>query len=163
MTRRARCASLALLTILALATQAAAARRAADARIAAGDLLEPVRPVRVIANIAFTPSAAGSPRGLATGEKLKFGESSYRNAFWIEPFKSSQGCTLYYPRMIGWGANIVALLPHGVTGIRLAKSAGAKDNADLDSSGMAQVAEALVKFCDNGTGDPLDEPKMRHP
>lgn len=61
MTRRARCASLALLTILALATQAAAARRAADARIAAGDLLEPVRPVRVIANIAFTPSAAAGP------------------------------------------------------------------------------------------------------
>lgn len=120
-----------------------------------------------LAQLLYAPRiaelVAGSPRGLATGEKLKFGESSYRNAFWIEPFESSQGCTLYYPRMIGWGANIVALLPHGVTGIRLAKSAGAKDNADVDSSGMAQVAEALVKFCDNGTGDPLDEPKMRHP
>jgi hypothetical protein len=91
---------------------------------------------------------AGSPRGLPTGEKLKFGESSYRNGFWFAPFASSQGCTRYYPRMIGWGANIVALLPQGATGIRLAKSAGVPDNSDVDSSGMAQVAEALVKFCD---------------
>ena len=49
---------------------------------------------------------------------------------------------------LGWGANIVALLPQGATGIRLAKSAGVPDNSDVDSSGMAQVAEALVKFCD---------------
>jgi hypothetical protein len=96
---------------------------------------------------------AGRRRGLPTGEKLKFGESFYSNAFWIVPFASSQGCRRYYPRMIGWGANIVALLPHGVTGIRLAKSTGAPDNSDVDSSGMAQVADGLVKFCDNGAVD----------
>jgi hypothetical protein len=96
---------------------------------------------------------AGRQRGLPTGEKLKFGETFYSNAFWIAPFASSQGCRRYYPRMIGWGANIVALLPHGVTGIRLAKSAGAPDNSDVDSSGMAQVADGLVKFCDNGATD----------
>jgi hypothetical protein len=96
---------------------------------------------------------AGRRRGLPTGEKLKFGETFYSNAFWIAPFASSRGCRRYYPRMIGWGANIVALLPHGVTGIRLAKSAGAPDNSDVDSSGMAQVADGLVNFCDNGAAD----------
>jgi hypothetical protein len=58
------------------------------------------------------------------------------------------GCRLYYPRMIGWGGNIVALMPHGLTGIRLAKSSGAPDNADVDTAGMARVADGLVKFCD---------------
>lgn len=95
-------------------------------------------------------TAAGPlPRGLPTGEKLTFGESTYGNAFWIAPYVSSQGCRLYYPRMIGWGGNIVALLPHGVTGIRLAKSAGSADNSDVDTTGMARAADRLVKFCDN--------------
>jgi hypothetical protein len=93
--------------------------------------------------------AAGSaPRGLPTGEKLRFGDSTYGNAFWIAPYVSPRGCRLYYPRMIGWGGNIVALMPHGMTGIRLAKSRGASDNADVDTADMARVADGLVKFCD---------------
>jgi hypothetical protein len=35
-----------------------------------------------------------------------------------------------------------------LTGIRLAKSSGAPDNADVDTAGMARVADGLVKFCD---------------
>lgn len=50
--------------------------------------------------------------------------------------------------MIGWGGNIVALMPDGVTGIRLAKSDEAAGNADVDTSGMAGVADRLVEFCD---------------
>ena len=56
--------------------------------------------------------------------------------------------SLYYPRMLGWGGNIIALLPHGVTGIRVAKTDEASGNAESDTAGMARVAELLVKFCD---------------
>jgi hypothetical protein len=91
---------------------------------------------------------AGRERhGLPTGEKLTFGETTYTNAFWVVPYRSSAGCRVYYPRMIGWGGNIVALLPNGMTGIRLAKSAGTSGNAEVDTAGMARVAERLMKFC----------------
>jgi len=33
------------------------------------------------------------------------------------------------------------------TGIRLTKSAGTPDNSDVDTSGMAKVADSLSKFC----------------
>ncbi len=92
--------------------------------------------------------AGTAPRGLPTGEKLSFGETTYTNAFWVAPYVSARGCRIYYPRMIGWGGNIVALMPHGLTGIRLAKSAGEPDNADADTAGMAKAADRLVNVCD---------------
>jgi hypothetical protein len=49
--------------------------------------------------------------------------------------------------MIGWGGNIVALLPDGMTGIRLAKSASTSGTADVETAGMATVADRLKKFC----------------
>jgi hypothetical protein len=49
--------------------------------------------------------------------------------------------------MIGWGGNIVALMPGGLTGIRLAKSGQTADNSEVDTSGMAQVANSLSRFC----------------
>jgi hypothetical protein len=49
--------------------------------------------------------------------------------------------------MIGWGGNIVALLPGGSTGIRLAKSGQTADKSEVDTSGMAQVANSLSRFC----------------
>ncbi|HWJ33871.1 MAG TPA: serine hydrolase domain-containing protein [Steroidobacteraceae bacterium] len=91
--------------------------------------------------------AGREPRGLPTGEKLTFGETTYTNAFWVAPYRSSTGCEIYYPRMIGWGGNIVALLPHGMIGIRLAKSGGTPGNAEVDTAGMARVAERLEGVC----------------
>jgi hypothetical protein len=49
--------------------------------------------------------------------------------------------------MIGWGGNIVALLPNGMTGIRLAKSAASSSTADVDTAGMAVVADRLHEVC----------------
>jgi hypothetical protein len=90
--------------------------------------------------------AGREPRGLPTGEQFAFGETTYANAFWIAPYRFGD-CRIYYPRMIGWGGNIVALLPHGMTGIRLAKSGGTTDHAEVDTAGMARVAERLGDFC----------------
>jgi hypothetical protein len=91
--------------------------------------------------------AGPNPRGFPTGEKLPAGETTYINAFWVTSYVASQGCRLFYPRMIGWGGNIVALLPGGLTGIRLAKSGETADNSEVDTSGMAQAANSLSKFC----------------
>lgn len=91
--------------------------------------------------------AGPGPRGFPTGEQLSTGETTYLNAFWFSSYGPSRDCRRYYPRMVGWGGNIVALLPGGMTGIRLAKSGETTDNSDSDTSGMAKVADALSKFC----------------
>jgi hypothetical protein len=91
--------------------------------------------------------AGPEPRGFPTGEKLPAGETTYINAFWVTSYAGSQDCRLFYPRMIGWGGNIVALMPGGLTGIRLAKSGETADNSEVDTSGMAQVANSLSTFC----------------
>jgi len=91
--------------------------------------------------------ASPEPQGFPTGEQLSSGETSYFNAFWFSSYAPSRDCRRSYPRMIGWGGNIVALLPGGITGIRLAKSGETPDNSDVDTSGMAKVADSLSKFC----------------
>jgi hypothetical protein len=48
---------------------------------------------------------------------------------------------------IGGGGNIVALLPAGLTGICIAKSGETADNAEVNASGTALVANSLSKFC----------------
>ncbi len=90
--------------------------------------------------------AGRESHGLPTGEQFASGETTYTQAFWVAPFRAD-GCQIYYPRMIGWGGNIVALLPHGMTGIRLAKSDGLVDRSDADSSGMAMVAAHIDSPC----------------
>ena len=91
--------------------------------------------------------AGQNPRGLPTGEKLPGGETTYVNAFWVASYAASRDCRVFYPRMIGWGGNIVALMPGGLTGIRLAKSGETVDNSEVDTSGMARVANSLSRFC----------------
>jgi hypothetical protein len=97
--------------------------------------------------------AGPNPRGFPTGEKLPSGamlpavETTYINAFWVTSYAPAPDCRVFYPRMIGWGGNIVALLPGGMTGIRLAKSGDTADNSEVSTNGMAQVANSLSKFC----------------
>ena len=91
--------------------------------------------------------AGPNPRGFPTGERLPAGETTYFNAFWVTSYAGSHDCRVSYPRMIGWGGNIVALMPGGLTGIRLAKSGETADNSEVDTGGMAQVADSLSSFC----------------
>lgn len=90
--------------------------------------------------------AGPKARGLPTGEKLSVGETTYINAFWVTSFQDSRGCRMFYPRMLGWGGNLVALMPGGMTGIRLAKSGETADGSENDTSGMARVADNLSRF-----------------
>jgi hypothetical protein len=87
------------------------------------------------------------PQGLSTGQMLAGGESTYRNAFWFATYTSSGGCRIYYPRMVGWGGNLVALLSGGYTGIRIAKGDDTEDVAVADTDGMSRVADRLSPAC----------------
>ena len=90
--------------------------------------------------------AGSAPNGLPTGEHLPGGETTYTNAFWVSAYTATRGCHFFYPRMLGWGGNIVALLPQSLTGIRLAKG----DDSDValaETGGMARVADRLLPAC----------------
>lgn len=90
--------------------------------------------------------AGTAPKGLPTGEQLAGGETTYTNAFWVSAYTGAHGCRLLYPRMLGWGGNLVALLPQGLIGIRLAKG----DDSQLalvETAGMARVADRLAPAC----------------
>ena len=90
--------------------------------------------------------AGTAPRGLPTGEHGPFGETTYFNAFWQIRYDSPEGCKLYIPQMLGWGSNIVALYPGGITAIRIAHvPAGA---AQPDTTPMTRVANRLARFCE---------------
>lgn len=84
--------------------------------------------------------------GLPTGERLEFGETRYTNSLWVAPYHAGE-CRVDYPRMMGWGGNVIALLPNGVTAIRLAKSSASSGTAEAETAGMAAVADRLKPFC----------------
>jgi len=87
------------------------------------------------------------PKGLPTGEQLSGGETTYSHAFWVAAYTNANGCRVFYPRMVGWGGNLVALMPGGSTGVRLAKGDESTDAATANTDGMAQVADRLAPFC----------------
>jgi CubicO group peptidase (beta-lactamase class C family) len=88
-------------------------------------------------------------RGLSTGYNMAQSATKlamYFRSFWIVFFDSEEGCRLYIPQMLGWGGNIVSLMPGGVTGIRLAKSG--QSSGVFDTFGMMKVGDRLVRFCE---------------
>jgi len=86
-------------------------------------------------------------KGLPTGQELTGGGTTYRTTFWVATYTSPNGCRIFYPRMVGWGGNLVALMPGGLTGVRLAKGDDTKDVATGDTDGMARVADRLAPIC----------------
>jgi hypothetical protein len=89
---------------------------------------------------------ASAPIGLPTGTHNRFGETYYYNAFWMNAYQAGGKCRMFYPVMEGWGGNLVALLPQGVTAIRLAK-AKEDERGSSDPTDMAIVADRIDAFC----------------
>jgi CubicO group peptidase (beta-lactamase class C family) len=94
-----------------------------------------------------TMLAGPDDRGLPTGASNQYGGQRYFMSFWNARYDASESCKLYVPAMIGWGGNIVALMPNGMTGIRLSKNWDGNEASD-DYTGMAHVANRLDGFCD---------------
>jgi hypothetical protein len=93
-----------------------------------------------------TIMASPDDRGLPIGGTNAFGEGRYHMSFWNARFDASETCKLYLPAMMGWGGNIVALMPNGMIVIRLAKNWDGNEAVD-DFTGMAAVANRLDAFC----------------
>jgi len=104
------------------------------------------------AQILYSPaikalSAGDESRGLSTGESNEFGETMYFNAFWEVRYTSAEGCRWFVPVMEGWGGNLVALMPNGLTAVRIAKVPESAEPAESDPTPMVSVGNRVSAFC----------------
>jgi hypothetical protein len=88
-----------------------------------------------------------SAPGLPTGQSSPFGMNYYFNTFWKIAYRSPQRCDIYYPQMMGYGGNVVALFPNKMTGIRIAKISQDDNGSASSTSGMAATVDRLGSFC----------------
>ncbi|HEV2054337.1 MAG TPA: serine hydrolase domain-containing protein [Methylomirabilota bacterium] len=79
--------------------------------------------------------------GLPTLRSNLFGEQRYHLSFWSVPYRTDLGCFFQIPYMAGYGGNLVALLPNGVSAFRFSDG----HNYDVDS--MILAGEAIRPFC----------------
>ena len=49
--------------------------------------------------------------GLPSRQENHFGEGRYHLSFWSVPYRTATGCLFQIPYMMGFGGNIVMLLP----------------------------------------------------
>jgi hypothetical protein len=89
----------------------------------------------------------GDPeRGLPVYWKTAFGQYSYDFSFWYMPYQGKGGCLLHIPEMMGYGGNLITLMPNGMVGIRLADAyEGA--SGQYDAENMAALADSLRPIC----------------
>ena len=62
------------------------------------------------------------------------------------PFRGEDGCFVWIPEMMGYGGNLITLMPNGMTGIRLA-DANEGSPGQYDGESMARLADNLEPFC----------------
>jgi hypothetical protein len=79
-------------------------------------------------------------RGLPSRQENRFGEGRYHLSFWSVPYRTATGCVFQIPYMMGYGGNLVVLLPNGITAFRFA------DGSYYDVDTMVLAGEALRPF-----------------
>jgi hypothetical protein len=79
-------------------------------------------------------------RGLPSGQRNRFGEGRYHLSFWSVPYRTTTGCHFQIPYMLGYGGNLVVLLPNGVSAFRFA------DAFHFDLEAMVLAGEAIRPF-----------------
>ena len=89
-------------------------------------------------------------RGLPSGQENRFGEGRYHLSFWSVPYRTATGCLFQIPYMLGYGGNLVVLLPNGVSAFRFA------DGFHLDLESLILAGEAVRPFpCPAGSTETL--------
>ncbi len=78
-------------------------------------------------------------RGLPTGGDGQ--DHEYQLSFWMKPFNDHQGCKTWLPKMVGYGGNIVMILPNRVTAFRFA------DNHQYSARDLALAAHEIRPLC----------------
>jgi CubicO group peptidase (beta-lactamase class C family) len=79
--------------------------------------------------------------GLSTRVASRFGDQRYHLSFWSLPYRTALGCSVHVPYMLGYGGNIVVLLPNGVSAFRFA------DGHIYDPETMILAGEAIRPLC----------------
>jgi len=79
--------------------------------------------------------------GLSTRVPSRFGDQRYHLSFWSLPYRTALGCSVHVPYMLGYGGNIVVLLPNGVSAFRFA------DGHTYDPETMILAGEAIRPLC----------------
>ena len=84
---------------------------------------------------------ASDTAGLPLGPTTQFGSPRYHLSFWSIPYRTRTGCFFQIPVMSGYGGNMVALLPNGVSAFRFA------DAMSYDNESLVRAGEAIRPFC----------------
>jgi CubicO group peptidase (beta-lactamase class C family) len=85
----------------------------------------------------------GSEVGLPTGRSVVAGEVRYFMAFWRSPVQMPDGDRLQPAKMLGYGGNVVLLLPNGVTIFRFAKDLP-EEGRDFDTTALVRIGMRLA-------------------
>jgi hypothetical protein len=89
-------------------------------------------------------SAGREGAGLPTGNPDL---PRYGNAFWRGQMTARAGCSFSYPVMVGWGENLVALMPKKIAIIRLARNQDGDPGAGRMAT-LEGLADRLTNLCD---------------
>jgi len=87
-------------------------------------------------------------RGLPTGDRTRYGDTTYLMSFWADSYKSVDGNYFLIPYMSGYGGNRLVLAPNGVSSFRFT------DSMNYDTSPLIRAAEAVQPF--PGQGIPVN-------
>jgi hypothetical protein len=79
-------------------------------------------------------------RGLHSRQENRFGAGRYHLSFWSVPYRTAAGCLFQIPYMLGFGGNVVLLLPNGISAFRFADG----HHSDVDT--MVLAGEAVRPF-----------------
>jgi hypothetical protein len=74
------------------------------------------------------------------------GAYRYRSSFWLMPYRGAGDCFVWIPEMLGYGGNIIALMPNGMTAIRLS-DAFEGSAGQYEGESMARLADHIDPFC----------------
>jgi CubicO group peptidase (beta-lactamase class C family) len=96
-------------------------------------------------------------RGLPSRQENRFGEGRYHLSFWSVPYRTATGCLFQIPYMLGFGGNIVLLLPSGISAFRFA------DGHHYDVDTMILAGEAMRPFPCAAAPEQVSPPPARQP
>jgi hypothetical protein len=92
--------------------------------------------------------------GLPTGGINQFGDGRYHLSFWSIPYRAAAGCTVRVPFALGYGGNVVMLLPNGISTFRFS------DGGNLDVDSMVLAGDALRPLCTSAGPTPPAAPPL---
>jgi hypothetical protein len=99
--------------------------------------------VQLLSQAGLAESFYDTPvRGLPTGESNRFGQNTYHLSLWQEWYEAPSGHRYAAPRMVGYGGNLVQMMPNGMIGFRMGSG------GDVPDERMTEASNAIRPFDD---------------